>query len=306
MTMITLAGAKLLDRAVQSAGEPARALARRVTPMPLKRKASAFLSQNVSPSEETVLAKTGHRFVALKEPVFLQVRYDKVYEKELSGIISSFVSEGNIVADVGANFGWHSVSMAEIVGSEGSVYSYEPNPEMFEALTKNVRLNSFENRTTLRNCAVGEVSGKGSLNADAGQSAIGYVSLEDSSGGEADVEIVSLDDELAEHVGNVAFVKIDVEGFEPFVLKGAERLLSDSNPPVLMVEFSPDALDRQPVTQAEFIQQLHDLGFIMTLPFDGQLGQVDAPPHDVVTNLFMLPTTGKFAVTVEESNRRMK
>ena len=105
-------GAKLLDVAIHKVGPDARALARRVTPLPAKRKISALLSSSVESDEGVITAKTGHKFMAIQEPVFLQVRYDGIYEKELSQVMQLFVSTGDVIADVGANFGWHTVSLA--------------------------------------------------------------------------------------------------------------------------------------------------------------------------------------------------
>ena len=119
---------------------------------------------------------------------------------------------------------------------------------------------------------------------------------------ESAIPIVSLDEALAAHIGQVAFVKIDVEGFEPFVLNGAEKLLRSENPPVVMIEFSPEALERQPIEISEFLDNIRSLGAEMTLPINGKLEVVTSPPLDVVTNLFMLPKKGRYAVKVEDAN----
>lgn len=296
--------AKVLDAVVHRIGEDARTIARKITPLPAKRKISALLSSQVETGESTILAKTGHRFKAIKEPVFLQVRYDGIYERELSRVIQQFVSVGDVVADVGANFGWHSLGMAARVGENGRVHSFEPNIEMFSALNENLDLNDLSDRVVTHHAAVGETSGYGDLNADDGQSAIGYITARQATSvsSEGAIPILALDDALVEHFGNISFIKIDVEGFEPYVLAGMEALLATDDPPVLMVEYSPDALERQPIDRSQFLQDLRNIDAHMTLPIGGKLELVAGPPEDVVTNIFFLPKRGRFKATVKDIN----
>lgn len=301
--------AKVLDKTVRAVGPQARTLARKLTPMPIKRKLSALLASTADDQGSVLTAATGARFVSIQEPVFLQLRYEGIYERSLTRIIRSLVSPGDISVDVGANFGWHTVSMAECVAKEGQVFAFEPNSEMFGVLEQNIALNDLESQTTAINAAVGEVEASGQLHAADGQSAIGYVSLDDSNGaggpGES-VKIVPIDDVLADHLSNISFIKIDAEGFEPFVLRGMRGVIASENPPAIMVEFSPEALERQPHGTAGLLAQLREVDAVMTIEQDGRLVETNAPPTTVVTNLFLLPTRGKFQVTVAAANLKIE
>ena len=158
-----------------------------------------------------------------------EVFYKDIYEKE------SKIKPGDLVLDVGAHIGSFTLKAAKEVGPEGRVVSFEPSSENFKLLTLNVNSNNYSN-VKLFNAAVGSAPGtaklhlgnrKGtnSLLSDAGVQQVGI----------EEVPIRTLDsvaDELK--LTKVSFVKIDVEGFELEVLKGAKSILASSHPSIAM------------------------------------------------------------------------
>ena len=69
----------------------------------------------------------------------------KIYEPDQTEIVKKYVHEGDIVIDVGAHVGYYTLLMAQLVGKNGKVYSFEPDPVNFQLLKKSVEINEFEN-----------------------------------------------------------------------------------------------------------------------------------------------------------------
>lgn len=66
-------------------------------------------------------------------------------EEQLKFIIDKEVASGNVILDVGANIGYYSIMLANIVGSNGKIYALEPEPTNYQTLEKNITLNKLEN-----------------------------------------------------------------------------------------------------------------------------------------------------------------
>lgn len=268
---------------------------RRYLPLRFKRVLSRFLMRNVDSRSEFITSKYGHTFTTISERVFLQVIYDGEYERNLCGIARQLIFNSDIVVDVGANFGWYSVLMGEAVGSEGHVHSYEPNKIIYDVLEKNITLNAFNARVSLNNCGVGATNTSAVLLAESEESAIGYFDSQceaDESRGE-EMVIQCLDEDLKSAISNIAFIKIDVEGFEPYVLEGAREILGSENPPIILMEFNIEALERSKVDIDGFITKLYDLG--VPAHFVGnKLTKLDVIKKKN-TNLFFFPKRGAYA-----------
>ncbi len=293
--------ANVLDWSVKKAGSRALSVARVLTPLPVKRRLSRFLTKEVALDTDFVKTTDGHRFVALQEPVFLQVRYEGTYEKDLSAIARQLVGKGDTVVDVGANFGWYTILMAAGVGETGRVFSYEPNKAIYPVLTKNIALNEYEDRIALTKCGIGEKKEKVILSAGDDESAIGYFDKNKTGDESEGIEIHPLDDLLADQIGNISFIKIDVEGFEPFVLRGAQKILSCDTPPAILMEFNIEALERQDIDIDDFITDLTSLNATIAKVVRGKLIKMDSIPK-ANENLFFIPSKGRYSREINSLN----
>jgi FkbM family methyltransferase len=138
------------------------------------------------------------------------------------------VHEGDTVVDVGANFGAFSITASRRVGESGRVFSYEPDPLVFERLQQNIRLNRCRNVTAF-NEAVGADDGKVDLFIDR-KSAFSttYAEVDGRRYGGADRTAVAMRS-IASVIGlagpSVALLKIDCEGAEYDIL---ERLTPEA------------------------------------------------------------------------------
>ncbi|MCS6979439.1 MAG: FkbM family methyltransferase [Flavobacteriales bacterium] len=150
-----------------------------------------------------------------------------------------FLLPGENFVDVGANIGFISISAAQVLG-EGTIWAFEPNPEAREILEKNIALNKIRNIQVLP-YALGSSEGQGEIFINAIAHNRGGATLLDiekrKDGKTYSVEIKRLDKLLPENF-SLAMMKIDVEGFEMEVLKGAEIWLRKKDAPALIVECS--------------------------------------------------------------------
>lgn len=141
-------------------------------------------------------------------------------------------NDKNIVVDVGANIGNHSIYFGSFIADH--VIAIEPNPDILDTLRRNLALNI--KNYTLCEYAVGEKKGYGSIEVPTNMSEnIGSASidLKDTKG---TIEISTIDSVISswnENVGppiSVSLIKIDVEGMESQVLKGAEQTILKFKP----------------------------------------------------------------------------
>jgi FkbM family methyltransferase len=163
---------------------------------------------------------------------------------------------GDTLIDVGANIGCVTAAGALAVDESGRVLSIEAHPRTFAHLQKTVELNRFSNVTTL-NIAVGLEPGTVSFTDERRKDDNNRVSL---SGGSLQVPCHRLSDLVQQHgLSRIALLKIDVEGFEMQVLRGAAEILNRVE--CLYVEVLEHTLQRFGGSSAELFTFLQDQGF---------------------------------------------
>ena len=169
------------------------------------------------------------------------IYYDGVYEAGTLAVMRQTLRRGDIVLDVGANIGLMSLVAARCVGAEGRVYAVEPEPETFNLLEGNILLNGAE-RVIPINLAAGSASGSAVIHSRLHVSR-GSATLVLQEGEEdkcSPVEVETIDNLCTSHtIGTVRLLKIDVEGWELEVLRGARGLLSRFDAPIVIIECSP-------------------------------------------------------------------
>src|SRR5690606_34858412 len=79
------------------------------------------------------------------------IYYTGDYEPYLKKHFVKYIKEGDVVLDVGANIGFHTLYFAELVGTSGKVFAIEPIDINFNALTVNCNLNNFSNIYAFKN-----------------------------------------------------------------------------------------------------------------------------------------------------------
>ena len=177
---------------------------------------------------------------------------------EYSGLEGDFlkrlVRPGNVVAEVGANIGAHTVALAKAAGPSGKVYAFEPQRACYSLLEAQAALNGLENIYAYR-CGVGRAKGRVSIPqmnyGDLGN--FGGVELsQNKTANSEEVDVVTLDDMLASTP--CALIKIDVEGMEEDVIHGAVDVIN-KNSPIIYVE------NDRPEKSKTLIKSLLDLKY---------------------------------------------
>lgn len=170
----------------------------------------------------------------------------QVYEQDLiEKFLFPIIQKSQLVVDIGAHIGSHSITYATM-NPKIQVLSFEIQKPIFELLLENISLNKLENRVHAFLCAVGPHSGKARISNtihDEKQTLLSYHSSQPINfGGVAlgntgqAVNMIALDDLK---LTRCDFIKMDVEGFEPFVIEGARETIKRFHPPIFYEQLKP-------------------------------------------------------------------
>jgi FkbM family methyltransferase len=201
-----------------------------------------FIQQLAGSKKETVWARvTGGEVLApLGDFVGRAAFYSGDLDRKVTWICSRLIRPGDTVIDIGANIGIVTVCMANLVGASGHVHSFEPNPSLAQLLREVIRHNQLNN-VTLHPIALGQ--GSGDLELRIPRSNAGAASLVRNSDSPdcrvVTVPVQSLSAVAAqESISSVRIIKIDVEGYETEVLRGARGLLQSVRPDAILFELN--------------------------------------------------------------------
>lgn len=184
---------------------------------------------------------------------------DEGFETELQRIMRTADLAGGVCVDIGANIGLHTLLLSELVGGEGRVIAFEPEERNYRLLTQNIRRNRALNIEAHR-YAVGAERGTVRL-------ALNDVNFGDhrvapaTAPGAQEVPLVTLDGHLATVPdGAIKLIKLDVQGYECHVLKGASETLLRNPDALVLIEVYPSALTTAGCSAIELMERLRVAG----------------------------------------------
>ena len=172
---------------------------------------------------QSVVDVHGH-FLEVDQHDFLGLTINRSYEPEVTAFLKENVAAGQTAIDLGANIGYFTLLLAQLVGEDGQVVAFEPDPQNCRLLEKNVRANGYTN-VTVRREAVADYSGRAPLFlSDVNP---GDHGLTDADGRRdtVDIDVVTLDSALAHLRGRIHWIKMDIQGAELAALRGMRSLL---------------------------------------------------------------------------------
>lgn len=181
------------------------------------------------------------------------------YEPELA-YLEKILSTGKLFVDVGANFGVYTLVASKLVGATGKVLAFEPTAQTFAVLLQNIALNHSSNVRAFQ-LALARSKGKAWLyhGWDPVGNSLGKDPLYGDEGEE--VQTQTLDEILEENcITRVDAMKIDVEGAEELVLRGAIKCLTTQNP-IVIFEFNPGCASRLGLSPSGARDFLESLGY---------------------------------------------
>lgn len=206
------------------------------------------------------------------------------YERKESKFIRRHLKPGMIFFDVGSNVGYYTLLAAPIVGQDGKVHAFEPVSEQHADLRANVERNQLQNVVPER-LIITDRAGTMEINLgaedNAGTASVDLVYREDRP--TERVDCTTLDAYLHERgVTRLDVLKIDVEGHEPFVLRGMTETLRKLRP-LLLIEVRGDMLEEVGSSREALFEQIAAHGYYpyaltrggwprpMRIPADGNL-----------------------------------
>ncbi|MDD5146008.1 MAG: FkbM family methyltransferase [Candidatus Pacebacteria bacterium] len=222
-----------------------------------------------------------HFLFSRLKPDFVEVGGKKIYfdkfdnsrilnpefrERALIDIMRREVKKGDIVVDLGANIGFYTLFLADLVGPNGKVFAFEASPETFSILKKNIEANNCENVVLEKKC----IADKGgfekffiyndlgshfsSLSGDLYKAEKKIVSVE--------VTTISLDEYFKNNPSRIDLIKMDIEGAENLALEGMKNIILKNKNVKIITEYAPIALKKvSGVRPEQYLINLKELGF---------------------------------------------
>ena len=178
------------------------------------------------------------------------------YEELETELIRKNLKEGDTFLDIGGGIGYYTVIASKIVGDKGKVIAFEPDPQYFKFIQKNLKENECDN-VILFQKAVSNRTGKtkfylyDKIGRNRAEEVNYFLAGDFKVRDCVDVETVKLDELLDERID---FIKMDIEGSEYLALEGMKNLIG-KNPQVKMITELPD------YKKLEFLNVLKEMGF---------------------------------------------
>lgn len=173
-------------------------------------------------------------------------------------LAASGLKPGDVCIDAGALYGDHTIAYAKAVGMQGTVIAIESNPLAFSCLQKNMA--KAEGSVLCVNAALGENHG-GKAMHEIHEGNIGMSTVTEDEKKGVEIPTVSIDGLMKDaDLTKLAFIKIDCEGWEFNILKGARGVLKFLRP-VLLIEINAYALSQQGASDRDIYELLLECGY---------------------------------------------
>ena len=192
-------------------------------------------------------------------------------ETTLFAFLRDHIQTGDVVFDIGSFLGIYAMLAARAAGPGGRVLAFEPTPWSYAVLREHVRMNALHDRIETRNAAVGAQRVRRPLVTYEGEPYRNMIAAADhATGNGPSVEVFSVD-EVCDTIGRAPdWIRMDVQGMEFAVLRGAARLLHESGGRVRIVaEMHPTEWAKYGITPNDAPALLADLG-LRARSLDGQ------------------------------------
>ncbi len=174
-------------------------------------------------------------------------------------ILRQEVKEGMTGIDIGANIGYVTLIMAELVGSSGRIYAIEPDPRNFKILSKNIEANGYANFVFPYQMGISNISGISKFYVSDKSNLCSIIPTKHSKSS-IDITVSTLDDFLKDK-GFPDFIKMDIEGHEVEVLEGMYNTLKSIKSSVkILMEVHPMYYSKNHSLEKQ-LRRLIDIGF---------------------------------------------
>lgn len=250
-------------------------------PKPLKALTNAILLRIIP---ESIQVGPAILYLDRSDPVISGALTLRVYEHSEQALFAKYLKGDMVLVDIGANLGLYTAISMHQLDSCGRIVAFEPHPQTYEFLLKNVaanrrnglpcpRVDTFNLAATPEACVQDlrlnpENRGDNRMYHGTYQ---GKLETWDT----LPVEGRPVDNVLAElGIQEVNFVKIDIQGYEQKAISGFQKTLARSQHVILLSEFWPKGLQEAGGSATEYLQMLTDLGFTLYVLNEKPYGSV--------------------------------
>jgi FkbM family methyltransferase len=226
-----------------------------------------YLAPHLIPEEKRLVDVNGYKMLVHMEEykgidgITHQELLLGIYEKYTTALFKELVGGGMNVIDIGANIGYYTLLAAKLVGDEGKVFAFEPEPQNYALLLRNIELNGYKNIIPQQK-AVANTTGKVKLFLDKLEpGAHSLYKVRQSAKEAIMVGAISLDEFFAGKECPIDIIKIDVEGAEMTVLLGMTKIVKNNDNLKIFTEFWPPGLQKSGFSAQEYWHKLVENGF---------------------------------------------
>lgn len=195
---------------------------------------------------DTAEVWAGKMFLHPNDGLKLSIR--GFHDEEEAIMVKNNIKRDEIVVDLGAHIGYYTLMMAKLVGQNGKVFAFEPEPRNLKLLYKNIEVNSYKNIEVVPK-AVSDIDGECTLFV--GQESFGANKIfkpkktDTQEFEEIKTRTIRLDDYFEElgFLKKISFIKMDIEGSEVRALQGMKNILEFNENLKIFTEINRDALE---------------------------------------------------------------
>jgi len=182
-----------------------------------------------------------------------------IYEPAMTAVVKEILKPGMKVFDIGSNFGWYTIIMAHLVGSQGKVYAFDMAPSLIHILYRNIELNGLSNVIVTR-AALGNKDSNVEFYDD---QLSGTANLSDQlvqNKQQGSVPMIRFDDFIQDNqISEIDFIKCDIDGAESLFLEGAQQSLIRTSH--IIMEINDEAQQVFHSSGEELINKLRSYGY---------------------------------------------
>lgn len=183
-----------------------------------------------------------------------------VYERYETELFRSKIKKGMVIVDIGANLGYYSAIASKHTGENGLVIAFEPEPNFFKLLSRNINRNKLEN-VKLFEMAIADKTAEADLFLSDENKGHNSLIRSDELKTSARVKTTTLDEFLSsQKITKTDIIKMDIEGAEILAIEGMKNTLT-KHKPLLFLEFSPHSIMKLNRNPLDFLSALRSIGY---------------------------------------------
>lgn len=197
------------------------------------------------------------------------------FEKDVLKYFRKVLKNGDIVLDIGANFGIYSLVASQRLKRSGKIYAFEPAHNAYSSLLDNIKLNGIDNIIPIK-VGVSSCSGNANFNVcdDDAYNSLGNNPMKPIIKSEK-IDLLSVDDFIKNNkIAKVDIIKVDTEGAEYLVFKGAESTLRKYKP-MLFFEYNPAVTKGFSNSTYELVELIRSHGYELYKIKQGKLFKIE-------------------------------